>query len=196
MDIDLLYDARATLKLLTSDIRDAGLIGIIQRIDDSFMPLGEGSFRAANDKGFMVDLITPATKNPSMREFRDRIGDDKADLTAAEIEGLTWLESSPSLETIVIDEKGFPLRMVVPDPRYFAAHKAWLAQREDRPAEKRRRDAQQARAVASMIKSALPYLRFDDPALNALPADVRKLGLALECEAGVVDNPADDSDDL
>lgn len=194
-DIDLLYDARETLKLLSSDVRDAGLIGILQRVDKSFEPLSKGSFRAANDQGFMVDLITLSTKNPATRKFRDRIGEDEADLRAAEIDGLTWLESSPAMTVIVIDELGFPLRMIVPDPRYFAAHKAWLAVREDRPADKRRRDMAQARAVAQMIKSAMPHLKFDDPALQALPTDVRVLGLALEKDVPKLTDPHADIDD-
>lgn len=195
-DIDLLYDARATLKLLSSDVRDAGLIGVLQRVDKSFAPLAKGSFRAANDQGFMVDLITPSTKNPATRKFRDRIGEDEADLTAAEIDGLTWLESSPAMTVIVIDERGFPLRMIVPDPRYFSAHKAWLAAREDRPADKRRRDMAQARAVTQMIKSVMPHLKFDDPALQALPADVRALGLALEEDVPRLEDLHPDKDDL
>jgi hypothetical protein len=187
MDIDLLYDARRALKLISSDIREGGLIGILQREDDSFAPLHSNSFRAVNDKGYMVDLITPSVKNPAARQFRDRIGDNPGDLMAAEIDGLTWLESSPSVDRIVIDERGFPVRMVVPDPRYFAAHKAWLAQRDDRPAEKRQRDRGQAVAVATMVTRALPDFRFDDPALNALPAAVRELGLALVRDVKLID---------
>lgn len=194
LDIDLLYDARGTLKLLSTDIRNSGLVGILQRVDKSFEPLASGHFRAANNKGFMVDLITPSTKNPATRKFRSRIGDSSDDLAAAEIDGLTWLESSPSITGVVIDEHGFPLRMIVPDPRYFAAHKAWLASREDRPADKSRRDRRQAEAVAAMIKTTMPKMRFDDPALNALPEAVRALGLALERDATSVDDRPDEDD--
>ncbi|MER9132170.1 nucleotidyltransferase domain-containing protein [Mesorhizobium sp. M0768] len=32
------------------------------------------------------------------------------------------MENAPAFEAIAIDEKGGPLRLVVPDPRIFAAH--------------------------------------------------------------------------
>ena len=179
LDIDLPYDARGTLRLHMSDIREAGLIGILKSVDESFAPLGSGSFRAVNNKGFMVDLITPSVRHPASRRFKDRIGDNVDDLVSAEIEGLTWLESSPHIEQILIDERGYPLSMIVPDPRAFALHKAWLSKREDRDPAKRRRDLAQAKIVIKMLVSCLPHMRFDDPALNALPADVRIAGSVL-----------------
>jgi hypothetical protein len=179
LDIDLLYDARGSLRLYGSDMRETGLIGILKSVDESFMPTGVGSFRAVNDKGFMVDLITPSVRNPAGRRFKDRIGENLDDLVSAEIEGLTWLESSPQIEQIVIDERGYPLSMIVPDPRAFVLHKAWLSKREDRDPVKRRRDLAQAKIVIKMLISCLPHMRFDDPVLNALPVDVRIAGAVL-----------------
>jgi hypothetical protein len=63
----------------------------------------------------------------------------------------------------------------VPDPRAFALHKAWLAGRGDRDPAKRGRDAAQARLVADLVATRLPLLRFDDPALGALPQALRAL---------------------
>ena len=37
--------------------------------------------------------------------------------------GLAWLISSPKVEAVAIDEHGEPVRLVVIDPRAFAAHK-------------------------------------------------------------------------
>jgi len=178
-DIDLLYDARGSLDLVASGLGEIGLIGALRALDASFAPTAPGSFRAVNDTGFMVDLITPATRNPATRQFRRSIGNPNHDLTAVEIAGLTWLESSPAIEQIVIDERGYPLTIVAPDPRAFVAHKMWLSQRDDRDPAKKRRDAAQAHEVAAMLVTYLPGLKFDDQALDALPIDVRKLGIAL-----------------
>ncbi len=178
-DIDLLYDARASLKLVAPDLKTDGLLGILQALDASFQLTEENSFRAVNDKGFMVDLITPATKTPALREFKARIGDRLDDLAAVEIEGLMWLESAPAVSQIVIDERGYPLTMVVPDPRAFAFHKLWIAEREDRDPLKKRRDAMQAHSLIAMLVERLPGLRFDDPVLNAIPAEIRAPGQAI-----------------
>ena len=182
-DIDLLYDARGSLRLLSPENRQSGLIGILQSIDSSFMLVGPNSFRAANDKGFMVDLITPSTRNPATRVFKSRIGASTNDMTAVELDGLTWLESSPAIEQTTIDERGFPLTMVVPDPRAFACHKLWLSARDDRDPAKKRRDRLQALALVEMLETRVPSMPFDDEALLALPVDVRQLGM--ECVAVV-----------
>ena len=182
IDIDLLYDARASLRLAGPEIARTGLIGQLQKVDRSFR-VERGGFRAANDEGFLVDLIAPRPRLAASRPARSRIGDDEADQAAAEIEGLAWLENSPGVSQIVLDEKGFPLRMFAPDPRAFAMHKAWLSGRSDREPGKRRRDLAQARAVAAMLQICLPELLFDDPALGAIPAELRAQGLRLAEQA-------------
>lgn len=173
-DIDLLFDARSSLNLASAELQDSGLIGLLQKIDPSFAQTEPGSFRAANDKGFLVDLITPSTRRPTHATPTPRIGRDGADLLPVEIAGLAWLESSPSIEQTVIDEAGFPVIVVAPDPRAFAIHKLWLSKRDDREPIKRRRDEKQAYAVMAIIGRFLPHLSFDDPALAALPGPLRE----------------------
>jgi hypothetical protein len=179
MDIDLLYDARGRLKLFCPELQKNGLIGVLNGIDSSFEPLSADSFRAANKDGFMVDLITPSTKNPSMRSFKSRISDDMNDLKAVEIDGLKWLENCPAITECAIDEKGYPLTITAPDPRAFVCHKMWLSQRMDRDPGKKRRDLLQAHEVTKMLNRYLPHLQFDDPCLNALPVDVRNAAMSL-----------------
>lgn len=179
MDIDLLYDARERLKLFAPRLQKNGLIGVLQEIDASFEPLGENSYRAANMEGFMVELITPSTRNPSTRSFKSRIGEGMNDLKAVEIEGLKWLENCPAINEFAIDEKGYPLSIAAPDPRAFVCHKIWLSQRIDREPKKQRRDILQAREVTKMLNIYLPQMRFDDPSLDALPVNVRNAAINL-----------------
>ncbi|HYG49003.1 MAG TPA: nucleotidyltransferase domain-containing protein [Allosphingosinicella sp.] len=172
-DIDLLFDARDRLRLLAPDLQDEGLQGILRDVDETFEMLAPGSFRAVNAAGFIVDLIKPMPRAPARSGERARIGDDPADMTAAEIEGLVWLQNSPQVEQVVVDERGFPLRIAAPDPRAFALHKLWLSERPDRDPLKRRRDSRQAAAVAAVVVRYLPQLRFEDEALQALPESLR-----------------------
>lgn len=178
-DVDLLFDARRSLRLLTPEASKAGLAGLLRTVDRSFEIMGKGGFRAINRDGYMVDLIMPAAKNRMARPPRNRVGRADEDLTAVEIEGLAWLVNSPKVGAMVIDARGYPVSMVVPDPRAFALHKLWLAAREDRDPLKRRRDRGQADLVAALLASRLPHLRFDDPALAALPRALRDQAPAL-----------------
>lgn len=173
-DIDLLYDARRHISLAVSGGSAQGLIGLLQKVDESFAATTPRSFRAANRNGYLVDLIRPEAKDV----FRDRLPtaltDLSDDLEGAAIFGLAWLVNSPKLETIAIDEKGYPVRLVVIDPRAFALHKAWVSRREDREPLKAARDLEQAKAAAII---ATQYLRksFDGPDLTALPSALREI---------------------
>lgn len=170
-DIDLLLDARKSVRLIASgEIQHSGLLSLLQRIDHSFAR-DRNRFRAVNKDGYLVDLIEPL-RDPPWAHHPGSIGSPHDDLEAVEIEGLVWLENSPAFEATVIDVRGTPARMVVPDPRVFIAHKLWLAGRLDRDPQQRRRDAAQARVVARMVKREFLHLPFERDALMMLPREV------------------------
>lgn len=170
-DIDLLLDARGGLAVAATDeLEPTSLLRILKRVDKSFSRSSQ-EFRAVNRDGFLVDLIKPL-RNPPWTNESARLGADPDDLTAVEIEGLAWHESAPAFEAMAIDERGEPLRVVATDPRIFAAHKLWLSRRLDREPIKRRRDREQAEAVATLVASYMPHLAFDAEDLRMLPRDL------------------------
>ncbi len=173
-DIDLLYDARRHISFAVTGLATEGFIGVLKKVDGSFAPAKPRGFRAANRDGYLVDLIRPEAKDV----FRDNrsiaLSDLPDGLEGAALFGLEWLINSPRLESVAIDERGYPVRLVVLDPRAFALHKAWISRREDREAVKTVRDLEQARVAASI---ATRYLKksFDSPELSALPAALRDM---------------------
>ncbi|HSK40260.1 MAG TPA: nucleotidyltransferase domain-containing protein [Arenibaculum sp.] len=173
-DVDIPYDARTRLKLsISSEIRREGMIGLLRSVDTSFTPSRGNAYRAVNRDGFMVDLITPPERDPTLpRRLPDRLSSAGSDLVAAEIQGLAWLAYSPVFEQVVMGEDGVPLCLSCPDPRVFALHKLWLCDRTDRDPGKRRRDRTQAAVAAKLCRERLG-LSFDDPALQVLPAALR-----------------------
>ncbi len=173
-DIDLLYDARRHISFAARGMNTRGLVGILQTVDASFAATTPRSFRASNQHGYLVDFIRPEAKDI----FRDRLPaaltDLPDDLEGAAIFGLVWLVNSPRLEVIAIDERGYPVRLVVIDPRAFALHKAWVSDRQDREPIKAVRDLEQAKVVATI---ATQYLKksFEGPDLTALPKALRDI---------------------
>jgi len=174
-DIDLLYDTSRSLSVAVNDnIRNAGFLGILKEADKSFALFRPRGYRAANSDGYFVDLIRPEPKDV----FRDRspsaISHLPEDMEGAPIFGLTWLVNAPKIEAIVLDEKGYPVRLVAIDPRVFALHKAWLSSRDDREPLKKKRDIDQAKIAAEI---AVKYLQlpFEPAPLSALPAALRNL---------------------
>jgi hypothetical protein len=169
VDVDLALDARRSLTLAAA-LRPEGLLGLLRKVDRSFAIRRDGDFRAVNRDGFMVDLITPAPRDLRRRALPPRLGTAAEDLEAVEIDKLHWLVEAPRFAAVAIAENGLPVRMVAADPRFFAAHKLWLAEREDREPEKRGRDRLQAEAVAGLLAGALSSLPLDDGSLSQLPA--------------------------
>jgi hypothetical protein len=167
-DADLLWDIRRNLRL-AGDVKAEGVLGLLRRVDKSFSTLGPRSFRAANDDGFMVDLIRPM--EDLRRQTPEKIGDSAEELYGVEILGLEWLINAPKFSQVVIAEDGLPLWMHCIDPRVFAMHKKWVSERPDRSPEHKFRDRAQSAVVAELCRDYLA-LRFDDPALSAIPKEL------------------------
>jgi Nucleotidyltransferase len=122
-DIDLLYDPRKSLAVVSSRLDGEGLLGLLRRVDKSFEAMTENSYRAINDEGFKVNLIIPQR---AMRST-DLIRFAHADLTAAEVPNPQWLANAPAVAEVAIATNGLPVRMKVPDPRAFLICKSWMA---------------------------------------------------------------------
>jgi hypothetical protein len=168
-DIDFLLDPRAPLRfVILDDLKQETLLGVLQSADRSF-EITRQTFRAQNRDGFLVDIIQPE-RNPPWRKEAFEAG--KGDLQPSPITGLVWLENAPAISQPVIDDKGFPVIMNVPDPRAFAIHKLWLSKQPIRGPAKARRDQAQAFAVAALVMSELKHLPFDGRALRMMPREI------------------------
>jgi len=172
-DIDLLVDDRNRLKLLTEDDGRIGLTRLIQsKVDRTFRPRGPKDFRLTNDRGYMIEFIRPEPR-PFHRNMPGAIPLERGDVEPAPIMGLQWLVNSPAVDVVVPDERGFPAPMRCPDPRYWALHKLWLAEREDRDPLRKRRDSEQADILFRLIGERIPYLPFDASLRESVPAALR-----------------------
>ncbi len=169
-DVDLLYDARKKLTVVSDKLDGNGLLGLLKKADRTFECVRENGYRAANAGQFMVDLVVA----PQGMHAQEPVTFAKADLVAIEVPGLQWLLNSPKVNAVAIDEDGWPVSMRAPDPRAFALHKAWLSMQVSREPLKKPRDLDQARAVAKLVQDYLPHLSFED-ALTSLHGDVRKM---------------------
>lgn len=171
-DIDLLQDDRRRLRLLTEERTFTSLAKLIQeKVDRSFQPRSKRDYRLTNNDGYMVELIRPEPR-PAWKRMAGTESSLEGDLVGAPIIGLQWLVNAPSVEAVVVDERGFPAPMICPDPRYWAAHKLWLSQREDREPVKKGRDLAQAYAVIALVRERLPQMPIDATFLAALPKEL------------------------
>jgi len=170
MDIDILWDNRTRLVLVSDQKGQSGLINILQKADRSFEMVKKQKFRAVNKNGYMVDLVKASPKYIFGKDDLQMGG--KEDLQAAEIMNLKWLLSSPKISQVVIGDDGQPALMVVPDPRAFALYKLWLSEQEDREPLKKKRDLNQALAVAQTVIDYLPQYKFESSVLRMFPKHI------------------------
>jgi hypothetical protein len=170
-DADLLWDTSQSLLLAATGVRRQGILGILRRVDHSFE--ADYGLNATNRDGYIVDLLCPETDDI----LTMRAG---SDLEATPMAGAQWLLHAPQLEQIIIGEDGWPLRIVVPEPRTFALHKLWVSRRDDRQPLKRPRDVAHARVVAELVRTYLrqPFTAKDmpwlPPELRVMLKDLKK----------------------
>ncbi|UYG01937.1 nucleotidyltransferase domain-containing protein [Halomonas sp. LR3S48] len=172
-DIDVLMDARQGLRIVTA-LEGETLLSVIQSSDRSFAPLTDTpyEFRAANARGYMIDLITQAAAPLAMSDFERHL--EAGDLKPVGIDSLKWAIASPRFEATVFDERGMPLRLSTVDPRAFVLHKWHVSQQPDREPLKRYRDEAQARLVATLLRDELRELSTTQAVERAFPHLVRQ----------------------
>ena len=173
-DVDLLYDTRKKITLVSEKLDGEGLLGLLKKADKTFECIRENGYRAANAGQFMVDLVTA----PRGMHVAGKVTLGAFDLVAAEVPGLQWLLNAPKVDTVAIDEDGWPVPIKAPDPRAFALHKAWLCGLNTRDPVKKPRDLAQARAVAKLVREEMPQFSFEET-LTSWHGDVRAMLPAL-----------------
>lgn len=179
-DIDFPLGARRNLSLAAKAMPD-GLIGLLRKIDPTFSALADGHFRAVNASGLMVDLITPEPRNrltvapTPQRRLGGRLGATTVeDLEAVEVPRREMIVDAPRFTAIAVAEDGLPVWMAAADPRWWAAHKLWLAAEATQEPLKRQRDQDQADAVAAMLARAWESIDLSDEALASIPHKMRQ----------------------
>jgi hypothetical protein len=73
---------------------------------------------------------------------------------------------------VIIGDDGYPVSMVVPDPRAFAIHKVWLSEQTDREPVKKKRDEDQGLVIALLVIKYMPQYKFEPSKLRMFPKDV------------------------
>lgn len=190
-DVDLLLDARRALRIMVPDPDQRTVLGLLRKLDHSFKRLEHKPYAVANAEGFMVDLIHPQSSPPWRRQPGEQpLAED--DLVPSAIEGLQWLVNSPAVEALVVDDRGYPAPIVVPDPRIWMLHKAWLSARADRDAAKRRRDGKQARATLHLLRSHLLQFPLTNGFIDGLAKPLREAFGRLQAQMPTAPKREDD----
>lgn len=156
-DTDLAWCAR-------EDSDDAVLWPALREFDPTFRINAERPFQAIGKGSRELELLAaPSILHGLEAEpFRP----------VTNLEEQEWLLLGSPLRQVVCSLDRTPCGMVVPDPRFFALHKAWLAKKPDRDPRKAPKDARQAALVWAWLAN-MPRYPVDAEFLASVPSALK-----------------------
>jgi hypothetical protein len=154
-DVDLLWDAGRRVSFVTTMAKlDQSMLQVLQKAEPSFRRKQGQAETAIDDKGFEVDFLRRENVDGDPHPFRFSGAED--DLWPVQAKRAAVLTSSPLFEHLVISATGRMALMRTIDPAVFVSFKRWMAENaQNRPEQKRRRDARQADIVEGLLKEGL-----------------------------------------
>ena len=145
----------------------AALWDLLKAVDPTFTINSERDFQARNAKAYEVELLV-APSRAATHWPKDR----PRPIALPEQE---WLLPGRWVDQVVACRDGSPARIVAPDPRWFALHKLWMAQKPSRDPLKRSKDRKQGLALLGAVAEAMPRYPLDAAFEANLPGDLRPI---------------------
>lgn len=152
-DFDLAWCRGSTVSLakLVPD-PDAGgrktLMAVLQSIDASYRLNPKKPYQAVNSAGYEVELLAAPSRAPLPKK---EAFEPMVSLVEQE-----WLLCGKAAFVVVATQRHRACPLYVPDPRWMALHKLWLAKKPERNAQKRPKDARQGEVLLDACRYFLP----------------------------------------
>ncbi|MGH9919121.1 MAG: GSU2403 family nucleotidyltransferase fold protein, partial [Nitrososphaerales archaeon] len=140
------------------------LLEVMKRVDATYTINTERTFQVRNANGYEIELLLPKSLEQTLPP-----NETLRPIALAEQD---WLLPGRRVEHVVCGLDGQPCRMIAPDPRYFALHKLWLAQKPSRNPLKRPKDEKQGTLLLSAVAERMPHYALDDAFRDALPPEL------------------------
>jgi hypothetical protein len=141
----------ATL-LGTTPTKTKTLFGVLKSIDSSYRISPRKPYQAVSSDGYEVELLAAPSTHPLPK---NEAFDPMASLIEQE-----WLLKGTAVSVVVATIRGRAAPLVVPDPRWMALHKLWLADKPERRVDKKDKDRRQGNVL---LDAARYFLRTSHP---------------------------------
>lgn len=187
-DFDLAWCRGSRVSLATRlpgadrSTREKTLLSVLKSIDGSYRVSPRKPYQAVANDGYEVELLAAPSTHPLPK---NQVFDPMASLVEQE-----WLLLGAPVSVVVATVRGRAAPLVVPDPRFMALHKLWLADKPERRADKREKDRRQGQVLLDALR------HFPPPAhpLNVdfvldLPEELRPVFDGWCAQAGFVPQP-------
>ena len=124
------------------------LFAILKSIDSSYEINRRKPYQAVNAKGYEVELLAAPSRHPLPVE--------EAFKPMASLIEQEWLLKGTPVSNVVATIRNRACPLHVPDPRWMALHKLWLADKPERKASKKSKDARQGEVLLDAVRYFLP----------------------------------------
>lgn len=120
------------------------LFSILHGIDNSFKINPQKRYQAVNRDGYEVELLAAPSTHPLPK---NESFDPMTSLVEQE-----WLLKGNPVSYVIATVRGRACPLYVPDPRWMALHKLWLAQKPERNPVKKPKDERQGNVLLDAIR--------------------------------------------
>lgn len=148
--------------------RRKSLMAVLQSIDSTYKLNPKKPYQAINSVGYEVELLAAPSRAPLPKH---EAFEPMVSLVEQE-----WLLCGKAAFVVVATQRHRSCPLYVPDPRWMALHKLWLAKKPERNAQKRPKDARQGEVLLDACRYFLAdAYPLDIDFVFALPSELRDL---------------------
>lgn len=137
---------------------------MLKAVDPTFAVNSEREFQARNADSYEVELLAAPSR---MATLGKREKPRPIPLPEQE-----WLLLGKPVDQVAICRDATAVRIVAPDPRWFALQKLWLSGQAKRDPFKRRKDRDQGLALLDAVAEAMPQYPLDSHFAASIPEEL------------------------
>jgi hypothetical protein len=163
-DFDLAWAAAPDESVVVAGRLQAPLLSLLKAVDSTYVVNSERPFQARNRNAYEVEILAA----PSVMATYPRA----EPLRPVPLPEQEWLLRGRRVDQVVCGRDGTPARVVAPDPRWFALHKCWLADKPTRNRLKSTKDRRQGDAVLRAVRERMPHYPMDAAFIRELPSEL------------------------
>lgn len=159
MDFDM------ALTAIEADEQRPTLWKVLKEVDMTYSVNAERPFQARNARAYEIEILSAPSRVGGQTE-RDK----PRPIPLPEQE---WLLNGRPVDRVVGVRDGEAARLVVPDPRWFALQKLWMAEKPERNPQKKPKDRKQGIALLNAVSQTMPHYPLDTAFYDALPGALK-----------------------
>lgn len=162
---DTTMDFDMALTAIEADEDRPTLWKVLKEVDMTYTVNAERPFQARNAKAYEIEILSAPSR------IAGQTGRDKP--RPVPLPEQEWLLEGRSIDRVVGVYGADAARLVVPDPRWFALQKLWMAQKPERNPQKKPKDQKQGMALLNAVWQAMPHYPLDRGFYDTLPPELK-----------------------